>query len=114
MSSEERRRVHLRGDVLADARVALEARRVAHVPEGELVAGLALLPHGLVRQHHRAGIPEPVARHRDGLGLRPGQPQDAPGGNVFVDSPGVFTYSRRSAPFGFNGAYWYAGVSYDF
>lgn len=45
---------------------------------------------------------------------RGGALEDAPGGNVIVDSPGVFTYSRRSAPFGFNGAYWYAGVSYDF
>ncbi|MFT4518273.1 MAG: iron complex outermembrane receptor protein [Halioglobus sp.] len=45
---------------------------------------------------------------------RGGTLEDAPGGNVFVDSPGVFTYSRRSAPFGFNGAYWYAGVAYDF
>ena len=45
---------------------------------------------------------------------RGGTLEDAPGGNVFVSSPGVFTYSRRSAPFGFNGAYWYAGISYDF
>jgi iron complex outermembrane recepter protein len=35
-------------------------------------------------------------------------------GNVVVDSPGVFQYSRRSAPFGFNGAHFYAGVNYDF
>ncbi len=35
-------------------------------------------------------------------------------GNVVVSSPGVFQYSRRSAPFGFNGAYYYAGVSYEF
>jgi iron complex outermembrane receptor protein len=45
---------------------------------------------------------------------RGGTLEDSPGGEVFVDSPGVFTYSRRSAPFGFNGAYWYAGISYDF
>jgi len=45
---------------------------------------------------------------------RGGTLEDSPGGDVFVDSPGVFTYSRRSAPFGFNGAYWYAGISYDF
>jgi iron complex outermembrane receptor protein len=45
---------------------------------------------------------------------RGGTLEDAPGGNTFVSSPGVFTYSRRSAPFGFNGAFWYAGVSYDF
>jgi len=35
-------------------------------------------------------------------------------GNVIVDSPGVFQFSRRSAPFGFNGAHFYAGLSYDF
>ncbi len=35
-------------------------------------------------------------------------------GNTIVSSPGVFTYSRRSAPFGFNGAYYYAGVEYNF
>ncbi|MEM8660184.1 MAG: TonB-dependent receptor [Pseudomonadota bacterium] len=35
-------------------------------------------------------------------------------GETIVSSPGVFRYSRRSAPFGFNGAYWYAGVSYEF
>jgi len=35
-------------------------------------------------------------------------------GNIIVDSPGVFTYSRRSAPFGFNGAYYYAGAEYTF
>ncbi len=28
-------------------------------------------------------------------------------GNVIVDSEGVFTYSRRSAPFGFNGGFYY-------
>lgn len=35
-------------------------------------------------------------------------------GDVIVDSPGVFTYSRRSAPFGFNGAFYYAGAQYSF
>ncbi len=45
---------------------------------------------------------------------RGGALEDAPGGNVFVNSPGVFTYSRRSAPFGFNGAYWYGKIAYDF
>ncbi|MGI1680159.1 MAG: TonB-dependent receptor [Cellvibrionaceae bacterium] len=34
--------------------------------------------------------------------------------NVIVNTPGVFTYSRRSAPFGFNGAYYYVGMSYSF
>jgi iron complex outermembrane receptor protein len=31
-----------------------------------------------------------------------------------VSSPGVFQYSRRSAPFGFNGGYWYGRVTYRF
>jgi len=35
-------------------------------------------------------------------------------GDTVVDTPGVFTYSRRSAPFGFNGAYWYAGFDYKY
>ena len=35
-------------------------------------------------------------------------------GNVVVSSPGVFTYSRRSVPFGFNGAYYYAGAEFTF
>ncbi len=32
-------------------------------------------------------------------------------GNVIISSPGVFTYSRRSAPFGFNGGFYY--VSFE-
>lgn len=35
-------------------------------------------------------------------------------GHVIVDSPGVFTYSRRSAPFGLNGGLYYAKLSYSF
>ena len=35
-------------------------------------------------------------------------------GDTVVDSNGVFVYSRRSAPFGFNGAYYSAGVTYSF
>lgn len=35
-------------------------------------------------------------------------------GNVVVDSDGVFSFSRRSAPFGFNGTHLYAAVSWDF
>ncbi|WP_252097496.1 TonB-dependent receptor [Pseudoalteromonas sp. NBT06-2] len=35
-------------------------------------------------------------------------------GNLIVSSQGVFTYSRRSSPFGFNGAYYYIGVEYQF
>lgn len=45
---------------------------------------------------------------------RGGTLETSSGGELLVDSPGVFTYSRRSAPFGFGGAFWYAGVSYDF
>ena len=33
---------------------------------------------------------------------------------LVVDSPGVFTYSRRSAPFGFNGGYYYLAYEYSF
>ncbi len=35
-------------------------------------------------------------------------------GSLVVDSPGVFTYSRRSAPFGFNGGYYYLAYEYSF
>ncbi|WP_091988292.1 TonB-dependent receptor plug domain-containing protein [Pseudoalteromonas denitrificans] len=35
-------------------------------------------------------------------------------GNTIISSPGVFTYSRRSTPFGFSGAYYYASVEYQF
>jgi iron complex outermembrane receptor protein len=35
-------------------------------------------------------------------------------GNTIVNSNGVFKYSRRSAPFGYNGAYFYAGLDYQF
>jgi len=35
-------------------------------------------------------------------------------GNIIVDSPGVFQYSRRSAPFGFNGGFYYAAFEYRF
>ena len=35
-------------------------------------------------------------------------------GNLIVESNGVFKYSRRSAPFGFNGAYFYANLQYSF
>lgn len=34
--------------------------------------------------------------------------------SVIVDSPGVFTYSRRSAPFGINGGYYYVAYEYAF
>ncbi len=35
-------------------------------------------------------------------------------GNLIVDSTDVFTYSRRSAPFGFNGGFYYAAFEYRF
>ena len=34
--------------------------------------------------------------------------------NLIVDSTDVFTYSRRSAPFGFNGGFYYAAFEYRF
>ena len=37
-----------------------------------------------------------------------------PDGTVIVDSPGVFTYSRRSAPFGFNGGFYYLAYDVEF
>lgn len=40
--------------------------------------------------------------------------EDGVNGPLIVKSEGIFTYSRRSAPFGFNGAYFYAGINYDF
>ncbi|HNP37357.1 MAG TPA: TonB-dependent receptor [Woeseiaceae bacterium] len=35
-------------------------------------------------------------------------------GAMDMNSPTVFKYSRRSAPFGFNGAYWSVGANYRF
>jgi len=35
-------------------------------------------------------------------------------GAMDMASPTVFKYSRRSAPFGFNGAYWSVGANYNF
>jgi iron complex outermembrane receptor protein len=46
-------------------------------------------------------------------GSRGGNFESAPG-LMDMASPTVFKYSRRSAPFGFNGAYWSIGVNYDF
>lgn len=45
---------------------------------------------------------------------RNGAIEDGPNGDIIVDSDGVFTYSRRSAPFGFNGAFFSVGLAYDF
>ena len=35
-------------------------------------------------------------------------------GNLVVDTPGVFVFSRRSAPFGINGAYYYVAADFRF
>jgi len=35
-------------------------------------------------------------------------------GNIVVNTPGVFVFSRRSAPFGINGAYYYIGADFSF
>lgn len=45
---------------------------------------------------------------------RNGAIENGPGGAIIVDSAGVFQYSRRSAPFGFNGAYFSLGLTWDF
>ena len=45
---------------------------------------------------------------------RSGAIEDGPDGPLIVESNGVFVYSRRSAPFGFNGAYYSVGLSWDF
>ena len=45
---------------------------------------------------------------------RTGAIEDGPGGTLIVDSSGIFNFSRRSAPFGFNGAYFSAGLSWNF
>ncbi len=44
---------------------------------------------------------------------RGGQLYDSTG-SLIVDSPGVFKYSRRSAPFGFNGGHYYLRASFNF
>jgi iron complex outermembrane receptor protein len=46
-------------------------------------------------------------------GSRGGLFESAPG-LADMGSPTVFKYSRRSAPFGFNGAYWSVGATYRF
>ena len=53
-------------------------------------------------------------KNRDELnGARGGTIYDHDG-SLIVDSPGVFTYSRRSAPFGINGGYYYVAYEYSF
>ena len=46
-------------------------------------------------------------------GSRGGLFESAPGLEDMA-SPTVFKYSRRSAPFGFNGAFWSVGVRWNF
>ncbi|NNE35877.1 MAG: TonB-dependent receptor, partial [Rhodothermales bacterium] len=46
-------------------------------------------------------------------GSRGGSFESTPGAEDLF-SPTVFRYSRRSAPFGFNGAYWSVGASFNF
>lgn len=56
-----------------------------------------------------------VTPDRNRIGnARTGEILDGPGGAVIVSSSGVFQYSRRSAPFGFNGAYYSVGASWNF
>lgn len=54
--------------------------------------------------------PDEVTNHG---GSRGGSFESTPGA-MDMFSPSVFKYSRRSAPFGFNGAYWSVGAKYDF
>ena len=56
-------------------------------------------------------LPDP--NNDDMNGARAGKLEDGEG-TVIVDSPGVFDYSRRSAPFGFNGGLYYAKLTYSF
>ncbi len=56
-------------------------------------------------------LPDP--NNDDMNGARAGKLEDGEG-TVIVDSPGVFAYSRRSAPFGFNGGLYYAKLTYRF
>ncbi len=53
-------------------------------------------------------------KNRDELNVSRGGTIYDHDGSLIVDSPGVFTYSRRSAPFGFNGGYYYVAYEYSF
>lgn len=44
---------------------------------------------------------------------RSGRLEDS-SGRVIIESPGIFLFSRRSAPFGFNGGFYYARISVRF
>ncbi len=55
-----------------------------------------------------------VTPEKNEIGQSRGGTIIAPDGTVIVASPGVFTYSRRSAPFGFNGGFYYVAFDVDF
>ncbi len=55
-----------------------------------------------------------VTPEKNEIGQSRGDTIIAPDGTVIVDSPGVFQYSRRSAPFGFNGGFYYVAYDVDF
>ena len=55
-----------------------------------------------------------VTPEKNEIGQSRGGTIIAPDGTVIVDSPGVFQYSRRSAPFGFNGGFYYVAFDVDF
>lgn len=55
-----------------------------------------------------------VTPEKNKIGQARGGTIIAPDGTVIVDSPGVFQYSRRSAPFGFNGGFYYVAFDVDF
>jgi hypothetical protein len=78
---EHRRRLQRRPDVVADGRMALEAGRVAHLLEGDLVAGGALLLDRLVREQQRSRVPEAVAEARGLRVVPPWEVEHAARGN---------------------------------
>ena len=55
-----------------------------------------------------------VRPERNNVGQSRGGTIIDPEGNQIVDSRGVFKYSRRAAPFGFNGAFYYTAFEYQF
>jgi len=59
----------------------------------------------------QAGVNNVTDTHPDKNVIGQSRAGSIPG---IVDSDGVFVYSRRAAPFGFNGAYWYLKAIYSF
>lgn len=55
-----------------------------------------------------------VRPERNTIGQARGGTIIDPDGNSIINSNGVFKYSRRAAPFGFNGAYYYTAYEYRF